>query len=84
MDAERNERETEDEHARPEIVEAHIEEMGKAIAPLGDRKRAGALDRRRRSDKDEAHSTMHLLAHSPKNIHCVACRQAHQREIHKR
>ena len=41
-----------------------------------DKRRLEAVDRKRRSDKDEARSTSHLLAHSPKNIYCIACRQA--------
>ena len=58
------------------MADAPNEEIGRELASLGDRRRVEALDRKRRSDKDEANSTVHLLAHSPRNIFCAACRQA--------
>ena len=64
------------ESVGPELLEAENREIARELAPLGDKKRRDALDRRRRSDRDEANTTMHLLAHSPKNVHCIACRQA--------
>ena len=64
------------ENVGPELLEAESREIARELAPLGDKKRRDALDRRRRSDKDEANTTMHLLALSPKNVHCIACRQA--------
>ena len=64
------------EPAGPELADVPNEEMGRALAPLGDKRRLEAVDRKRRSDKSEAVSTSHLLAHFPKNIHCIACRQA--------
>ena len=64
------------EPAGPELMELPDEQLGRALAPLSDKRRLEAVDRKRRSDKDEARSTSHLLAHFPKNIHCIACRQA--------
>ena len=64
------------ENVGPDLLEAGNREIARELAPLGDKRRRDALDRRRRSDKDEANTTMHLLAHSPKNVHCIACRQA--------
>ena len=64
------------EPAGPELMEIPDEQAGRTLAPLSDKRRLEAVDRKRRSDKDEARSTSHLLAHSPKNIHCIACRQA--------
>ena len=64
------------ENVGPDLLVVESREVARELAPLDDRKRRDALDRRRRSDKDEANTTMHLLAHSPKNVHCIACRQA--------
>ena len=75
-DAMRESNAREREPAGPELMELPDEQVGRALAPLSDKRRLEAVDRKRRSDKDEARSTSHLLAHSPKNIHCIACRQA--------
>ena len=64
------------ENVGPDFLEVENREIARELNPLGDKKRSNALDRRRRSDRDEANTTMHLLAHSPKNVHCIACRQA--------
>ena len=74
-DAVRESNAREREPAGPELMEISDEQVGRALAPLSDKRRLEAVDRKRRSDKDEARSTSHLLAHSP-NIHCIACRQA--------
>ena len=51
-------------------------EMARETASMDDRRSKEALDPRGRNDKEEANTTAHVLAHSPKKVRCIACRQA--------
>ncbi len=62
------------------VKEGHVDENeDQEMPPLIIRKKKREEENRmkkRSGDRDEAHTTQHLLTHFPKNVHCVACRQS--------